>query len=86
MASDLPGYISDKIYEIKNEKGRIPKVITYFPLSDDMKKQIQQILGENFSGNFVSIFSDIISENEWNKSKFQIKKRFQDELFDIDKN
>lgn len=38
---------------------------------------------KSFNG-FHSIFSDHISEQEWNKSKTQIIKRFQDELFDID--
>ena len=35
---------------------------------------------------FHSIFTDIVSEEEWNRTKDQIKKRFNDELFDIDKN
>lgn len=82
----LPEHIFDKIYEIKNEKGKVSKIITYFPLSVDMKNQIQQIFGNNFSGSFGSIFSDVISEEEWIKSKSQIKRRFQEELFDIDKN
>jgi hypothetical protein len=34
--------------------------------------------------NFKSIFSDKVSEDEWNKNKEQIKKKFHDELFDID--
>ena len=36
------------------------------------------------SHEFHSIFSDHVSEQEWNKSKAQIIKRFRDELFDID--
>ncbi len=34
---------------------------------------------------FYSIFTDTVSEEEWNKTKEQIKKRFNDELFRIDK-
>lgn len=37
-----------------------------------------------FFNGFHSISSDHISEQEWNKSKAQIIKHFQDELFDID--
>jgi len=33
---------------------------------------------------FHSIFSDNVTDDEWNKTKNQIKKRFQNELFDID--
>ena len=37
----------------------------------------------NFS-EFHSIFTDNVTDDEWNKTKVQIKKRFQTELFDID--
>ena len=37
----------------------------------------------NFS-NFNSIFSDTVTDEEWNKTKDQIKQKFQSELFDID--
>ena len=33
---------------------------------------------------FDSIFTDTITDKEWNKTKDQIKKKFKDELFDID--
>ena len=83
----LPEHISDKIYEIKTDgKNMLSKVISYFPLSDDEKKEILDILGQNFRfNNFNSIFSDSISDEEWEKSKTQIKIRFRNELFDIDK-
>ena len=83
----LPEHISDKIYEIKtDDKNIIFKVISYFPLSDGEKKEILDILGQNFRfDNFNSIFSDSISDEEWEKSKAQIKIRFRNELFDIDK-
>ena len=38
---------------------------------------------DNFS-NFNSIFSDTVTDEEWNKTKDQIKQKFQSELFDID--
>jgi hypothetical protein len=33
---------------------------------------------------FHSIFTDSITDDQWDKTKVQIKKRFQNELFDID--
>ena len=82
---DIPEYLFDKIYEIKSEKNTITKIVSYFPFSDMQKNQIRQSLGNDFtSGTFHSIFSDSITDEEWEKSKIQIKKRFQDELFDID--
>ena len=83
----LPEHIFDKIYEIEtDDKNIISKVISYFPLSDDEKKEFLDILGQNFRfNNFNSIFSDSISDEEWEQSKTQIKMRFRNELFDIDK-
>jgi len=39
----------------------------------------------NAFDGFHSIFTDVISDDEWNKTSEQIKKKFKDELFDIDK-
>lgn len=81
----LPDNLIDKIYEIKKDKSEISTLISYFPLSVDEKNKILTIFGEKFShGEFHSIFSDVISDDEWQKTKNQIKKRFQDELFEID--
>ena len=80
---DLPEQISDKIYEIKTDGVSASRIVSYFPLSDTEKKKIREII-ENENMEFRSIFSDIISDEKWVKSKKQIKKRFQDELFDID--
>ncbi len=84
---DLPEHLSDKIYEIKtDETQNVTKFISYFPLSENEKKEIQNLLGSKLSSDdFHSIFSDQISDEEWNKSKVQIKEKFQNELFDIDK-
>ena len=78
--------LSDKVYEIKTSSNNmILQLTSYFPLSDSEKAEIQAVLGDKFSsGRFHSIFTDIISEEEWSKNKTQIKKRFQNELFDID--
>lgn len=82
---DLPEQVTDKIFEIKRDGETISKIISYFPLSDDEKNQIIQLLGkESIRDGFHSIFSDSISDEEWEKSKSQIKKRFQDDLFEID--
>ena len=45
---------------------------------------INSISGQETFSNFNSIFSDTVTDEEWNKTKEQIKKRFQSELFDID--
>ena len=42
------------------------------------------LIDNSFDG-FHSIFTDTITEEEWNKNKEQIKKKFRDELFDVDK-
>ena len=80
--------ILDKIslYQIKvNSQNDFSKIISYFPLSTDEKQLIVTLMNNSKSFDaFHSIFSDHISEQEWNKSKAQIIKRFQDELFDID--
>ncbi|MSV33756.1 MAG: hypothetical protein EXS76_03440 [Nitrosarchaeum sp.] len=83
---NLPANLKDKIYQIKvNSQNDFPKIISYFPLSTDEKQLIVTLMNSSKSFDaFHSIFSDHISEQEWNKSKAHIIKRFQDELFDID--
>ena len=82
---EIPYDIKDKIFEIKlNSDKSIFKIISYFPLSALERKTIISLSNQvNFS-EFYSIFTDTITDNEWNKTKNQIKKRFQNELFDID--
>jgi ribosomal protein L11 methylase PrmA len=86
MNLNLPVNLKDKIYQIKtNSKNDFLKIVSYFPLSDDEKQLIVNLIDDSKSfDGFASIFSDYISEEEWAKSKMQIIKRFQDELFDID--
>ena len=83
---NLPANLKDKIYQIKvNSQNDFSKIISYFPLSVDEQQLIVTLMDNSKSFNgFDSIFSDHISEQEWNESKAQIIKRFQDELFDID--
>jgi len=84
MNLNLPVNLQDKIYQIKvNSQNDFSKIVSYFPLPADEKQLIITLMGKSFDG-FHSIFSDHVSEQEWNKSKAQIIKRFQDELFDID--
>ncbi len=82
---NLPANLKDKIYQINvNSQNDFSKIISYFPLSADEKHLIVTLMNDSKSFNgFHSIFSDHISEQEWNKSKAQIIKHFQDELFDI---
>lgn len=83
---NLPASLKEKIYQIKpNSQNGFFKIVSYFPLSEVEKQTIVRIMSnsKSFDG-FYSIFSDHISEKEWNESKSHIIKRFQDELFDID--
>ena len=83
--SDIPLELTDKIFQIKfNPDQTIEKIISYFPLSEQERLMINSISGQDTFSNFNSIFSDTITDEEWNKTKEQIKKRFQNELFDID--
>ena len=81
----IPENIRDKIFEIKtNSDNSVFKIISYFPLSELERKTVAPMLNSSVFSGFYSIFTDKISEAEWNKTKKQIKKRFQSELFDID--
>ena len=82
---DIPSEIEDKIFEIKlNSDKSISKIISYFPLLELERKIIVSSLNMAIFSEFYSIFTDTVTDDEWNKTKNQIKKRFQNELFDID--
>ena len=83
--SDIPLELTDKIFQIKfNPDQSIEKITSYFPLSEQERLMINSISDQDAFSNFNSIFSDTVTNEEWNKTKEQIKKRFQNELFDID--
>ena len=83
--SDIPLELTDKIFQIKfNPEQSIEKITSYFPLSEQERLMINSISEQETFSNFNSIFSDTVTDEEWNKTKEQIKKRFQNELFDID--
>ena len=82
---NIPSEIEDKIFEIKlNSDKSISKIISYFPLLELERTSLIFLLNQPNFSEFHSIFTDTISDDEWNKTKNQIKKRFQNELFDID--
>ena len=82
---DIPDKIEDKIFEIKIMSNKSTfKITSYFPLSELERQTLTSLLNSPNPFEFDSIFTDSISDNEWNKTKNQIKKRFQNELFDID--
>ena len=82
---EIPYDIKDKIFEIKlNSDKSIFKIISYFPLSELERKTLISLLNRPNFSEFHSIFTDTVTNDEWNKTKNQIKKRFQNELFDID--
>ena len=80
----IPDNIEDKIFEIKlNSDKSIFKIISYFPLSETERKIIISVLDKPDFSEFHSIFTDAVTDDDWNKTKNQIKQRFQNELFDI---
>ena len=82
---NIPSEIEDKIFEIKfNSDNSIFKIISYFPLSEFERTSLISLLNRPNFSEFHSIFTDTVTDDEWNKTKNQIKKRFQNELFDID--
>ncbi|MBM2819715.1 MAG: hypothetical protein HW410_1397 [Nitrosarchaeum sp.] len=82
---NLPVNLKEKIYQIKKDsQNDFSKIVSYFPLTEEEKQMIATLDNSKSFYEFHSIFSDHISEQEWNKSKVQIIKRFQDELFNID--
>ena len=83
--SDIPLNLTDKIFQIKfNLDHSIEKIISYFPLTMKERLMLNSISGQDDFSNFHSIFSDTVTDDDWDKTKEQIKKRFQNELFDID--
>ena len=81
---NLPTSLKEKIYDLKpNDSDNSITITSYFPLN---QKEKETILNYNKfdTVNFKSIFSDNISESDWLSSKEQIKKKFQDELFNIE--
>jgi len=84
MTVDFPSHIQDKIFEIRYSDNFTSKIISYFPFSESEKEEIFSILNNDAFDGFHSIFIDFVTDEEWNKTKDQIKKKFKDELFDID--
>lgn len=86
MKKLFPDYLQEKIFQIQfNDDESISKIVSYFPFSDSEREQIISLQNEKSFNAFHSIFTDIITDQEWDKNKEQIKKKFNDELFDIDK-
>jgi lipoate-protein ligase A len=83
---NLPSHLTDKIFEIRLESDEtVSNIVSYFPFTELEKQEILSILNKEYFGGFHSIFTDTVTEEEWNKTKEQIKKKFKDELFDVDK-
>ena len=81
---DIPFELKEKIFEIKTTDNSVLKIISYFPLTDLEQNSLVSIIKQPDFVNFNSIFTDNITDDEWNRTKSQIKKRFQDEIFHID--
>ena len=82
---ELLPHLQEKIFEISapSDDAAPSKIRSYFSLSESEKQEIISILGGN-SIEFHSIFSNLITDKQWAKTRDQIKKKFNDELFDID--
>ena len=82
---ELLPHLQDKIFEIStpSDDAAPSKIRSYFSLSESEKQEIISILGGD-SIEFRSIFSDVITDEQWAKTRDQIKKKFNGELFDID--
>jgi hypothetical protein len=77
--------LKEKIFEIKTDSNNLVlKIISYFPLTELERNNLISIINQPNFVNFNSIFIDNITDDEWNRTKSQIKKRFQDEIFHID--
>ena len=83
---EVASKLEEKIYDVKFPTGgKNGKIISYFPLTASEKQEICDVLNEsNLIVEFKSIFSDYISDADWNSTKEQIKKKFHDELIDIE--
>ena len=82
----IPTCLEDKIFEIRFEPDNtLSKIVSYFPLAESEKQEILSIIGDKSFDGFYSVFIDTVTDEEWNKTKEQIKKKFNNELFDVDK-
>ena len=82
----FPDHLQDKIFEVRyGSDDSISKIVSYFPFTDSEKQEIISILNDSSFDKFNSIFTDSVTNEEWDRTKDQIKKKFNDELFDIDK-
>ena len=72
-------HLQDKIFEIRFEADdTVSKIISYFSFSESERQEICSILNNEFFEGFRSIFTDNITEEEWDRTKEQIKKKFRD--------
>ena len=82
----FPAHLEDKIFEIRYESDdSVSKIISYFPFTDFEKQELVSIINDSGFDKFHYIFTDSVTDEEWTRTKDQIKKKFKDELFDIDK-
>ena len=82
--TNIPNNVEEKIFEIKLHSDQsVFKIISYFPLSETERQIIISVLDQPDFLAFHSIFTDTVTDDDWNETKNQIKQRFQNELFDI---
>ena len=82
--SDIPLELTDKIFQIKfNPDQSIEKITSYFPLSEQDRQMINSISGQDVFSNFNSIFSDTVTDEEWDKELDIIKELKSEEFLDF---
>jgi NTP pyrophosphatase (non-canonical NTP hydrolase) len=83
---EVSSKLEEKIYDAKFPYGgKKGKITSYFPLTLSEKQEICSALRKSDTlVEFKSIFSDVVSDADWYSTKEQIKKKFQDELIDIE--
>ena len=77
----LRSYLEDRIFEIRHTDGMVSRITSYFPLGESEMREIFLAIGTK--PEIRSIFADEISDEEWERTRTQIKKRFNDELIGI---
>ncbi len=80
--SPLRPCLEDRIFEIRHATdGTASRITSYFPLGESEIREI--FLATGAKPEIRSIFTDEISDEDWERTRTQIKKRFNDELIGI---
>ena len=65
----FPVHLKDKIFEIRYDSDLVSNIISYFPFSESEKQEICNVLNMDTFDGFHTIFTDSVSNDEWNKTE-----------------